>query len=86
MKNLEEIEKHNEEAAAGKQTYTFGVNKFTDLTHEEFARQYTGIEISQEELTNTKTNRRSDHVRRRQSNADSKTPLPDNFGKYMQLN
>jgi len=39
--NLEFIQKHNDEAAMGLHTYTVGVNKFTDMTVEEFAKQYT---------------------------------------------
>ena len=49
--NLEYIAKHNDEAAEGKHTFTLGVNKFADLTHEEYvaslnrnARSYDEIE------------------------------------------
>ena len=34
--NLEYINKHNEEAAQGKHTFTLGVNKFADITHTEW--------------------------------------------------
>merc|ERR1712018_870080 len=34
--NLEKIAKHNKEAAEGKHTYTLGVNKFADLTEQEW--------------------------------------------------
>merc|ERR1711872_517638 len=34
--NLDKIAKHNEEAAEGKHTYTLGVNKFADLTEQEW--------------------------------------------------
>ena len=38
--NLAFIEKHNAEAAAGKHSYTVGVNEFADLTNEEFKSLY----------------------------------------------
>ena len=34
--NLEYINKHNEEAAQGKHTFQLGVNKFADISHEEW--------------------------------------------------
>merc|ERR1711872_372556 len=34
--NLDKIAKHNKEAAEGKHTYTLGVNKFADLTEQEW--------------------------------------------------
>ena len=34
--NLEYINKHNEEAAQGKHTFTLGVSKFADVTHTEW--------------------------------------------------
>ena len=36
--NLEYINKHNEEAAQGKHTFTLGVNKFADITHTEWQK------------------------------------------------
>jgi len=36
--NLEYINKHNEEAAQGKHTFTLGVNKFADVTHAEWQK------------------------------------------------
>jgi len=36
--NLEYINKHNEEAAQGKYTFTLGVNKFADITHTEWQK------------------------------------------------
>ena len=39
--NLEKINKHNEEYAAGVHTYTMGVNQFADLTGDEFKAMYT---------------------------------------------
>lgn len=41
-KNLMEIEEHNERYAAGKESYEKGINQFSDLTYEEFARVYLG--------------------------------------------
>jgi len=39
---LKFIEKHNTEHALGLHTFTVGINKFADLTNEEFVKQYTG--------------------------------------------
>ena len=39
--NLELIKKHNKEAAEGKHTYTLGVNKFADMTNEEWRQSLT---------------------------------------------
>ena len=39
--NLDKIAKHNKEAAEGKHTYTLGVNKFADLTEEEWRESLT---------------------------------------------
>ena len=38
---MDVIKKHNEEAAQGKHTYTLGVNKFADLTNEEWRQTLT---------------------------------------------
>jgi len=38
--NLNFIEKHNSEHSLGLQTYTVGINKFSDMTPEEFKREY----------------------------------------------
>jgi len=40
--NLKFIEKHNAEHARGLKTFTVGINKFADLTNEEFVRDYIG--------------------------------------------
>ena len=39
--NLRKIEKHNAEAAAGLHSYTMGINKFADMTNEEFLSKFT---------------------------------------------
>jgi len=39
--NLEKINRHNEEAAAGKHTFTLGVNQFADLTIHEWRETLT---------------------------------------------
>ena len=39
--NLEYITKHNEEAAKGIHTFTLAVNKFADLTNEEWRQRLT---------------------------------------------
>ncbi|KAJ6224292.1 hypothetical protein RDWZM_002837 [Blomia tropicalis] len=40
--NLEFITRHNREALAGRQTFTVGINNFTDITNEEFRRTMNG--------------------------------------------
>lgn len=40
--NLDKINEHNERYEKGEVTYIMGVNKFADLTEEEFKTQYTG--------------------------------------------
>jgi C1A family cysteine protease len=40
--NVAKIEAHNAEAAAGKHTWTMGVNKFADMMPEEFKARMTG--------------------------------------------
>ena len=39
--NLRKIEKHNAEAASGLHSYTMGINKFADMTNEEFLSKFT---------------------------------------------
>lgn len=40
--NYRKIKDHNKEAALGKQSYTMGLNEFSDLTFEEFSSKYLG--------------------------------------------
>ncbi len=42
LTNLDLVERHNQEAREGKHTYTLAMNKFADLTTEEFAGFYNG--------------------------------------------
>ena len=39
------VEKHMKEYAEGKHTFTLALNKFADLTSEEFARGFKGLKI-----------------------------------------
>ena len=47
-RNLVAINKHNKMAVEGLVSYRKGVNKFTDMTHEEVVRQYMGLELPPE--------------------------------------
>ena len=40
--NLKDIEQHNAKRAKGEESYEKGLNQFSDLTYEEFAKTYTG--------------------------------------------
>ena len=44
--NLELINRHNAEHALGLHTFTLGVNKFADMTSEEFAKRYNGFKAN----------------------------------------
>ena len=41
--NLDLINKHNIEHGLGLHSFTLGVNRFADLTNEEFVKQYNGF-------------------------------------------
>ena len=44
ISNLKLIQKHNAEHALGRHTFALGVNKFADLTSEEFVSTYNGYQ------------------------------------------
>ena len=54
-KNLKYINKHNEEAAQGKHTFTLGVNKYADLTNEEYRKTLLGRGINKEPVHKMKS-------------------------------
>lgn len=41
-KNLEDVDSHNKRFLAGEETYEKGINQFSDMTYEEFAKEYLG--------------------------------------------
>lgn len=47
--NMDKIESHNVQFSRGLSTYTLGMNKFADLTNEEFLALYTGLNAPSEE-------------------------------------
>jgi len=48
VKNREYVKKHNDEAAEGRHTFTLGMNKFADLTVQEFEAQYNAPVVGQQ--------------------------------------
>jgi len=65
--NLEKIRQHNLEADLGIHTYTLGMNRFGDMTNEEFRKQMNGLKVS------TKTNNLDRHT----FQAPSNVVIPD---------
>jgi len=52
--SLKFIEKHNSQHARGLKTFTVGINKFADLTNEEFVRDYIGYGFNVTQKTGIK--------------------------------
>ncbi len=72
--NLGIIRKHNLESDMGLHTYTLEMNKFGDLTNEEFRKQMNGLKMN---LQNTSTYKMDRHT----FLAPSNVVLPDSVGK-----
>lgn len=54
--HVSHIKEHNMKYAKGEKSYYLGVNQFSDLTHQEFLKLYTGhIKLSKESVTNAST-------------------------------
>jgi len=52
--NLKFIETHNAEHAIGLHTYTVGINKFADMTNEEFSKQFMGYKAPAVDIPESK--------------------------------
>ena len=63
--NLKYINQHNNEASLGKHTFTLGINKFGDLSNEEFRKIYIG------------SNNRMNRIKTVNFNADPNFKRPD---------
>lgn len=59
--NYLEIEQHNFRHARGLETYTLEINKYSDLTNEEFMEKYTGLKPELEQKSRIDMTHR--HVR-----------------------
>jgi C1A family cysteine protease len=45
FENVERVKQHNAKTVGAHSSYTLGINKFTDMTHEEFVKVYTGAQV-----------------------------------------
>jgi len=61
--NLRKIRQHNEEAAAGKHTFTMAMNEFGDLLAEEFHAKYTGFQGARSKYTRSQNVADLSHVK-----------------------
>lgn len=50
---MEQINEHNERYDKGQESYTMGINQFTDLTPEEFSESFLGYRKPEIEFTGT---------------------------------
>lgn len=53
--NLKEIEKHNQDAKLGKHQYTLKMNKYGDMTNEEFRKVMNGFKYSAKTKSDSNT-------------------------------
>ena len=83
--NYNKIKKHNQEADQNKQTYYLGVNQFTDLTEDEFRKQWLGLKyvdddsnekIEQINQKHRRTTRRNHHRNRTTTSPFQTTTIP----------
>lgn len=50
LKNVEDVETHNEAFLNGEVTYKKGIHKYSDLTNEAFLKRFGGIKMPQANL------------------------------------
>lgn len=46
LENSNRVRQHNEQYSRGEVSYRFGLNEYSDLTHEEFVSKMNGLKTS----------------------------------------